>query len=51
MGVGAYYTDRRSNVAALGVEGLSFGVIFNYAGPVKVAFRPEGAALANRAAC
>ena len=40
MGVGGYYTERKSNVQVFGVNGLSFGVIFNYAGPVKVAFRP-----------
>jgi hypothetical protein len=40
VGVGGYYTERQSNVQAFGVEGFSFGVIFNYNGPVRVAFRP-----------
>lgn len=40
VGIGGHYTDRRSNINAWGVEGLSFGVIVNYAGPVSVAFRP-----------
>lgn len=40
LGVGGYYTERQSNVQAFGVEGFSFGVIFNYNGPVSVAFRP-----------